>query len=76
MERIYYSINEQTARTAKNINSFREYKEGSATAEYRHYVDKVYEIVERRTGKNLQSPWNGGPHLSEMDGEEIFSCGG
>lgn len=32
MERTYYSINEQTARTAKNINSFSEYKEGSATA--------------------------------------------
>lgn len=47
MERTYYSINEQIARTAQNINSFREYKEGSATAEYRHYVDKVYEIVER-----------------------------
>ena len=47
MERTYYSINEQTARTAKNINSFSEYKEGSATAEYRHYVDKVYDIVER-----------------------------
>ncbi len=47
MERTYFSINEQTARVAKNINSFSEYKEGSATAEYRHYVDKVYEVVER-----------------------------
>lgn len=47
MEKTYYSINEQTARTAKHINSFSEYKEGSATAEYRHYVDKVYEVVER-----------------------------
>ena len=36
MEKTYYSINEQTARTAKHINSFSEYKEGSATAEYRH----------------------------------------
>ena len=47
MERAYFSINEQTARTAKNVNSFYEYKEGSATAEYRHYVDKVYDVVER-----------------------------
>ncbi len=47
MERTYYSINEQTARTAKTLNSFSEYKEGSATAEYRHYVDKVYDVVER-----------------------------
>lgn len=47
MERTYFSINEQTARVAKNINSFSEYKEGSATAEYRHYVDKVYEVVGR-----------------------------
>lgn len=47
MERTYFSINEQTARVAKNINSFSEYKEESATAEYRHYVDKVYEVVER-----------------------------
>lgn len=47
MEKIYYLINEQTARTANNINFSSEYKEGSATAEYQHYVDKVYEIVER-----------------------------
>ncbi len=47
MERTYYSINEQTARTAKHLNSFSEYKEGSATEEYRHYVDKVYDVVER-----------------------------
>lgn len=47
MERTYYSINEQTARTAKTLNSFSEYKEGSATEEYRHYVDKVYDVVER-----------------------------
>lgn len=47
MERTYYSINEQTARTANNINYSKEYEEGSATAEYRHYVDKVYDVVER-----------------------------
>lgn len=47
MERTYFSINERAARAAKDINSFSEYKEGSATAEYRHYVDKVYDIVER-----------------------------
>jgi len=57
MERAYFSINEQTARVAKNINSFSEYKEGSATAEYRSYVDKVYDVVERIAEKK--------PHLLE-----------
>lgn len=47
MERTYYSINEQTARAANYVNSFSEYKEGSATAKYRHNVDKVYDVVER-----------------------------
>ena len=35
----YYSINEGAARRAKEMNSFSDYKPGSATAEYRHYVD-------------------------------------
>ena len=32
---MYYSINESTSRTAKELNSFSDYKPGSATAEYR-----------------------------------------
>lgn len=46
-ERIYYTINEETARRAKEVNSFFEYKQGSATAEYRHYCDKAYDILDR-----------------------------
>lgn len=42
----YYPINEQTARTAKQMMSFDEYREGSATAEYRAMVDHAAEIAE------------------------------
>ena len=41
----YYSINEGAARRAKEMNSFSDYKPGSATAEYRHYVDNAFEIA-------------------------------
>lgn len=47
MNRQYFQISEITARVAKTVNSFSEYKEGSATEEYKHYVDKVYDIVEK-----------------------------
>lgn len=47
MERTYYSINEKMAWAANNANSMRDYKEGSATAEYKNYVNKVYECVEQ-----------------------------
>lgn len=46
-ERIYYAINEETARIAKEINSFSEYKQGSATAEYQNYCDKAYDILDK-----------------------------
>lgn len=46
-ERIYYPINEDTARVAKEINSFSEYKQGSATAEYQNYCDKAYDILDK-----------------------------
>lgn len=46
-ERIYYPINETMARAANDANSMRDYKAGSATQEYRGYVDRVYEIVDR-----------------------------
>lgn len=39
-ERIYYEINEQSARSAHEMMSFRDYKEGSLTAEYKGYVDE------------------------------------
>lgn len=42
----YYEINEEAARRAKEMNSFYEYKTGSATAEYKTMVDKASEIAE------------------------------
>ena len=42
----YYSINEGAARRAKEMNSFSDYKPGSVTAEYRHYVDNAFEIAQ------------------------------
>ena len=45
MERKYFTINEETARAAQNINSFREYTAGSATSAYKARVNEVYDIV-------------------------------
>lgn len=47
MKRAYFSINEEMARIANDLNSFSDYKEGWATNQYRSRVDKVYDIVER-----------------------------
>ena len=44
----YYSINEGAARRAKEMNSFSDYKPGSATAEYRHYVDKAFALAQEQ----------------------------
>ena len=45
---IYYTINEGAARRANDMNSFYDYKPGSATAEYRQMVDKAVEIAEHQ----------------------------
>ena len=45
---VYYTINEGAARRANDMNSFSDYKPGSATAEYRQMVDKAVEIGERQ----------------------------
>ncbi len=47
----YYPINEGAARRAKEMNSFSDYKEGSATAEYRAMVDKAAAIAEKQKAK-------------------------
>ena len=47
VERIYYPINEDLAKQAHNMMSFREYKTGSLTAEYKGYVDRAYKIADR-----------------------------
>ena len=47
MEKVYYKINETAARTANDLMSFSDYKDGSKTAEYRGYVDQAYELADR-----------------------------
>lgn len=47
MERKYYQINEEAARTAHNILSFRDYEQDSKTAEYRKLVEETYQIVDK-----------------------------
>ena len=47
----YYTINEGAARRAKEMNSFSDYKEGSATAEYRAMVDKAAAIAEKQKSR-------------------------
>ena len=44
----YYTINEAAAKRAKDMNSYSDYKQGSATAEYRHYVDEAVQLAERQ----------------------------
>lgn len=46
MERVYHEINEESARQAHNMMSFREYKVGSLTEEYRGYVNKAYDLAD------------------------------
>lgn len=47
MERVYYTINEAAAKTANDMMSFSDYKEGSKTAEYKAYVDRAYKLAEK-----------------------------
>ena len=47
----YYTINEAAARRAKEMSSFSDYQPGSATAEYRHYVDEAVKIAERQKAR-------------------------
>lgn len=47
-EMSYHTINEEAARRANDMNSFRDYKAGSATAEYRRMVDAATELAERQ----------------------------
>lgn len=46
-ERQYFPINEEMAKTAHNMMSMRDYQEGSKTAEYKGYADKVYDLAEQ-----------------------------
>lgn len=49
--KLYYPINEATARRAKEMNSYSDYVHGSATAEYRKYVDEAVDIAERQKSR-------------------------
>lgn len=43
---VYYAINENMAKTANDINSFREYKPGTATNEYKAKINSLWGVVE------------------------------
>ena len=47
----YYPINEAAARRAKEMNSYSDYKPGSATAEYRSYVEEAVQLAERQKAR-------------------------
>lgn len=51
MERTYYPINEETARVAHDMMSFRDYRQGSTTAAYRKEVDEAFELAEEAIAK-------------------------
>ncbi len=44
----YYPINEDAAKRAKEMNSFSDYRPGSATEEYRRCVDEATALAERQ----------------------------
>jgi len=45
---MYHEINENSARLAHNANSFRDFIDGKATEEYRHYVNEAREIAAKK----------------------------
>ena len=48
---MYYPIDENAARRAKEMNSFYDYKPGSATEGYRRCVDEAARLAERQKEK-------------------------
>ena len=48
----YYEISEVAAKRAKDMNSFSDYKPGSATSAYRQMVDEAYAIAERQKARS------------------------
>lgn len=47
MERVFYTINERAAKTANDMMSFSDYREGSKTDEYQSYVNKAYDLADK-----------------------------
>ena len=62
-ERTYYPVNEDTARLAKEMNSFTAYKAGAATEEYHSYCNKAYDILDKIREEK--------PELAEKAGKKI-----
>lgn len=50
----YYEINEELARKSKQLCSFDDYVEGSATKEYREMVDYAYELTNEVLEENKE----------------------
>ena len=71
----YYTINEEAARTANDLNSHYTYREGSATASYRRQVDEATELAERQ--KKRVDPMYAGIWQSELPSskEKEAECG-
>lgn len=46
-DRVFYAIDENAARAAHEMMSFRNYKEGSLTSEYKEYVNRMYDWADR-----------------------------
>ena len=51
MERYYFPINEESAKHAKEMNSFRDYKPGSATEDYCASVNRCYDLAEEKANQ-------------------------
>lgn len=52
MERMYFEINEVTAKRAHDMMSMRDYVQGSKTAEYKSYVDDAYDLADEMAERN------------------------
>lgn len=52
MERVYFEINEASAKQAHDMMSFKDYRAGSLTEEYRGYVNKAYDLADKVAEEN------------------------
>lgn len=58
--RVYYPIDEQSARAAHDMMSMRDYTAGSKTAEYKGYADRAYDLaeqIEQERPKQAERAW-------------------
>lgn len=66
MEIKRYNINEDIARTAKEMNSYRDYKPNSATNAYNECLEKFREAVNRLIERNAKTSYPATPEQMEM----------